>query len=465
MRDFYLCRLLLVILILPFFAGCGETFLDLKPNQRERVPNRLEDYLAVLNYTTILNQTSVHALAYFATDEFYMPDSRLAIFPTGMNNDYMMNAYLWNSTVYSGGETGAIDWHMGFRSINFANVVLDGLVSLDRLESPELFDQVKGMALFYRAYNYFKLTQLYCDAFNVNATDDILGLPLRLSSDPTLLVPRSSLKETYALIISDLSEAEILLPSKSANHYNPDKIAAHALFARIYLNMEDYAKAEDHADLALSAAPGLLNFNSLSFSNNYTFPRYGEGNPEIIFMSSLVNFPNFSPAGMNIDSNLLDLYNLGDLRKKAFFKVESTGEYTFRGSYHGDHLYFTGLTAGELHLISAESKLRLGKINQALDELNELRRHRYRPDSFVQYESNSEQEVLDWIIDERRKELVLRGQRWSDLRRLNKDPRYATTLKRVALGKEYTLPPGDRRWTWPLPEEAVRIGKLIQNPR
>ncbi len=56
-------------------------------------------------------------------------------------------------------------------------------------------------------------------------------------------------------------------------------------------------------------------------------------------------------------------------------------------------------------------------------------------------ETNTAQEALAMILAERKKELVARNLRWSDLRRLNNDPAFQVTLKQVIGQKEYMLPP------------------------
>ena len=74
--------------------------------------------------------------------------------------------------------------------------------------------------------------------------------------------------------------------------------------------------------------------------------------------------------------------------------------------------------------------------------------------------------TLTQILTERRKELVHRGCRWTDLRRLNMDPRFATTLTRTLLGATYTLPPNDSRYTLQIPSYIITAsnGSITQNP-
>ena len=52
--------------------------------------------------------------------------------------------------------------------------------------------------------------------------------------------------------------------------------------------------------------------------------------------------------------------------------------------------------------------------------LNWLRKHRMQSDQYVELSAVDTEEALDWVIKERRKELVLRGIRWEDLRRFSR---------------------------------------------
>ena len=74
--------------------------------------------------------------------------------------------------------------------------------------------------------------------------------------------------------------------------------------------------------------------------------------------------------------------------------------------------------------------------------------------------------ALTLILDERRKELAFRsGLRWSDLKRLNQDSRYAKTLSRKIGGQSYTLAPGDKRYAFLIPVSVVQMDGVAQNSR
>ena len=74
-------------------------------------------------------------------------------------------------------------------------------------------------------------------------------------------------------------------------------------------------------------------------------------------------------------------------------------------------------------------------------------------------------DALKKILTERRKELLLRGIRWTDLRRLNYDSQFATTLTRVVNTQIITLMPNDNRYVYPIPNDEILYSGVTQNPR
>lgn len=90
---------------------------------------------------------------------------------------------------------------------------------------------------------------------------------------------------------------------------------------------------------------------------------------------------------------------------------------------------------------------------------------RWKTGSFVPLTAATAEGALRLVLAERRKEMVGRGMRWLDLRRLNGDSRFAVTLKRDIAGTVYTLPPNSPRYTFYLPDIVVKTSGLTQNRR
>jgi hypothetical protein len=158
------------------------------------------------------------------------------------------------------------------------------------------------------------------------------------------------------------------------------------------------------------------------------------------------------------------MYDINDLRKTTYYTNIFSGRYNLKGSYSGSIIPFTGLATDELYLIRAESNAKAGNIAQAMDDLNKLLDKRYKTGTFTPLQANSQQEALQFIRDERRKELAFRGLRWSDLRRYNKEGANID-LHRVLNGQIYTLEHNSKLYILPIPPDVISRGDLINNDR
>lgn len=451
--------------VFALLSSCGKHYLDLKADHRQRVPQKLSDYQSMLDHTPTMNDMSSSNLALLGADEYYVTATQYNLLTNSSTDNFQKNGYIWAKDIYVGRESAQIDWTAGYNQILIANLALEGVDIIGRnAENETESDLLKGTALFFRALNYFRLAQLYAPPYNASTASTDLGLPLRTISDPTVKIPRSSLEETYKLILSDLHAAETLLPELPQVLFRPGKAALYALLTRVYMQLGDYKLALESADRSLAIQQTLTNFNSLTFTGNLTFPLNGANNVEVIFMSNAVSVAIIGNNFFNADSVLLNSYMEGDLRKNAYW-IQRGVMTQFKGSYKGSALYFTGFATDEVYLNRAECLARENQPALALEDLNKLRLHRFTPATYVALSSTDAEQVLDWVIAERRLELIMRGTRWEDLRRLNKASRHATTLVRQIGTTRYELKPGDSRWTWPLPIEAIQNGGYTQNLR
>ena len=160
----------------------------------------------------------------------------------------------------------------------------------------------------------------------------------------------------------------------------------------------------------------------------------------MLFPATGLYTPVLSQYVARVDSNLYLAYKNHDYRRTIFFQpnANDVDNYGFKGSYdNSDAQPFVGLTTSEVYLIRAESAVRTGKVNQALSDINMLLKNRIDADYFSPIAETDPDKLLRIVLEERRKELIFRGQRWSDLKRLNQDERFKKTLVRVIDGKEY----------------------------
>lgn len=435
-----------------FFAGCGDSFLDVKYDKRLEVAGTVKDYQAMLDAAITFNQ-NYPSLGEIGTTDYYLEDARWNNLPL-----IHRSAYIWQKEIFDPTETSS-DWNESYRRIHNANAVIEGVGSLSGQRAE--MDAIRGSALFYRGYALFELAQVFCRQWDGETASQHLGLPIRLKSDINHKVQRSTLRETYDAILADVQKAVPLLPESTLYRTRPSKAAAYGTLARIYLQMEHYDRAYKYADSCIRLFDELIDYNVIDRVKNYPFARLNE---EVLFHSSMLNSTAFSQAGLNAATELLDLYAPDDLRREAFFR-ETGGRITYKGSYNGSAVPFNGLTTAEVLLIRAESACRLGMPEIALADLDLLLRHRISSDSYVAPVISDDWELLLFILSERRRELAFRGIRWKDLRRLNRYSNLAVALERTVDGKVFRLEPNDKRYVLPIPYDALTKGGLEQNER
>jgi hypothetical protein len=116
-------------------------------------------------------------------------------------------------------------------------------------------------------------------------------------------------------------------------------------------------------------------------------------------------------------------------------------------------------------LIAAEGYSRSGNLEMGNLYLNELLRNRYDKESWEDLMIEEQEELLKRILLERRKELIGRGIRWSDLRRLNQETGSEITLERVIDGETYSLLPNDPLYVFPIPDVEIQRSGIAQNNR
>jgi len=156
------------------------------------------------------------------------------------------------------------------------------------------------------------------------------------------------------------------------------------------------------------------------------------------------------------------LFEPNDLRKAVFFNKTAENVHSFQ-SYNGAFGCFGGIAGDELYLMRSECLARQGKLKLALDDLNHLLSKRYIKGSFQPYVLNDKQQVLNLILLERKKELLFRGLRLMDIKRLNMEG-YNISVTRVVDGKTYTLKPNDPRFAMQIPKNIIDISGMQQNP-
>ena len=354
----------------------------------------------------------------------------------------------------------SFDWAVPYQQVFYANVALETLDNLEEI-FPEA-DGLRGEALFHRAHAYYHLLQQFAPAFRKEGGNEQLsGIVLKDSPDVNEPAIRSNLMKCYRQVIQDLNEAALLLPDFQLPKTRPSKASAFGMLGRVYLQTFEFPLAAASARKALDYYTDRLDFNTIDVNSNRPFVQFGK---ETIFYSETVTVSFIYSSQVFVDTVLIKQYAEGDLRLPAYYDEADSGMYLHRGRLSGNILAFGGLSTGEIELIAAEGYARSGDEEKARQFLNQLLRRRILPENFSAIDAAGGA-LVKTILMERKKELIGRGLRWPDLRRLNQETEHEVTVKRIKDNQEIILKPNSPYYVFPIPQEEIASSGIQQNER
>jgi starch-binding outer membrane protein, SusD/RagB family len=385
-------------------------------------------------------------------------------------------------------------WRRAYELIYGANKVIE---NVKEGTSPQL-DQLLGENLFLRAMAHFDLVNTFGRPYAQNQGSGP-GVMIRKDTDVSALPPRSTVKEVYDFIISDLTKAATLMNVRKNSSYVSREVAQ-ALLARVYLFKADNAKALEYANL-------VINSDRYKLVDTENYKRYftisNESNLETIFAirHTTVDDQAKGSIGSMYDGTgglgwgemyssesyrkLLDKYPQ-DVRhafQKPFYVKDAAGKDVL-ATRNGIPKYFIYKYSGqdgvqtlsspvylrlaEMYLIRAEANAKLGNAAAALDDVNLIRKRAglsgdalYSAGALKGHDS-----VLSVVLEERRIELAFEALRKFDVFR-NNLPLVRDYPGYHLLSGQNTqiIQPSDPRVVYFIPQQEIVLNpNLVQNP-
>jgi starch-binding outer membrane protein, SusD/RagB family len=432
-------------------------FLDKKSNQKLVIPSTVQDLQGLLDNYARVNQFNPGA-AEKSADDYYLTQADWA----AANPVADQRTYTWEKDVLF--VSGTNDWSNLYDNVYRANTVLYEMknIPVDTAGS-EQRNTCLGHAYFIRANAFLQALSIWSLAYNEATAATDLGIPLRLNPEFQTPSVRASVKQSYEQVLKDAKQAARLLPDQAIHPMRPNKPAALALVARTYLYMGNYDSCLYYAEWSLSVNKTLIDYNTLNANAAFPFaPRFS--NKEVLFESNLSSGALLTGSRLKVDSLLYRSYEANDLRKTIFFRNNNNGSYGFKGSYTGSASHFDGVAVNEVLLMKAECESRKSNAAEAMNTLNSLLIKRWKTGTFIPYAAATKEEALNKVLTERRKELLFRGIRWMDIKRLNREGAQIT-LTRVVGANTFQLQPNDLRFALPIPETVIQLTGMQQNPR
>jgi starch-binding outer membrane protein, SusD/RagB family len=359
-----------------------------------------------------------------------------------------------------------------------------------------------GEIYFLRAYYYFTLVKVFGDV--------PLFVDRRLTLADSKSLQRTAKATVYKQIETDLTNAIAVLPAVQAQKGRITKYAAQAMLGKVYLyqNKYDLAATTFEPIITSNAFSLVQNFGSIflatgengaesvfeiQYSNtspyyNWNYEKRGQGNYAVQQCGIRgLNGSNDMPYAQGWSTNLptqdlANAYATGDKRKAvtvldieayknanpAFGITYQVAPYKNTGLYNQKYLPRKGETSGQVELnylnnqriirfadvllMAAEANNKASAANdiKAQDYLNQVRRRAFGDNAHDV--SSTGTTLYQTILDERRMELAMEGDRFFDLVRTGK----ASSV----LGSKFVV---GKHEVFPIPQTEVDISGLKQN--
>lgn len=402
-------------------------------------------------------------------------------------------------------------WEDGYNLINKANLVIEGVTEAQEngiISEDEMNDYI-GQARFMRGITHFELLIQFARPYSDDPDD--LGVPYRdtpvnstESMDDALEDDnRKTIQEVYDKVLEDLDFAEDKITTTDLVRASSN--AAIAFKTRVYLNMRDWPSVISEAH-KLEGQYEIEDEPSTMFTDN-------SGNSESIF-----SIDQDSKGNAGVNGGLPNMYNdrellaispiiwnnedwLEDDKRRAvaddptdpddpgLIKDSNGTLYSAkykRPSTTSDLSPIMRYAEVKLNLAEAEARQN-GVTSDAVGDLNDVRdRSLADPDNqtYDEGDFDSDADLVQSVILERRIEFLAEGHRWGDIQRLqnddlapvdgipskhsNGDPdpdEYDAASGNTEFDGVSHIDYDDFRFVWPIPNSEMNVNDNIkQNP-
>ncbi|NSL87263.1 RagB/SusD family nutrient uptake outer membrane protein [Chitinophaga sp. Mgbs1] len=445
-------RLLTLGALFTAVSSCSK-FLDVKPKGK-LIPSEVADFDHLLDNSNIaqwvfLDNNSGCNLGYL-TDNLYLSDGIGNVNYKGNNHPNIDRywAYVFRQP-YKNPATSDYFWDWGtYRSMAYFNNVIEGVRGIPQLspEDQQYARRVIAQARVNRAWSYFITTLVYGPVYKPGTPNDTRTIPYVTSADVGAAMPDLSTQaQVFSQVANDVYAALPDVPEVTNWPSRPTKVAAQTLLAYYHLFTQRYDSVVYYANLAWTAASAggtdklIYDYNTFSWTDNTNVINSTIKAPDN-FLSAANSrehiFYRNTDGGAGRSSisypspEVIALFDQQrDLRFKYFFLTAPGYKTVYNGVTYDDGnriQYYRGskttMTAGfsypELLLMRAEGYARTNQLAAAISDLNTLRKYRYLTGTPL-LSGGTQDEVIQQVLDERRRELPLGGfKRFLDLKRL-----------------------------------------------
>ena len=477
------------------FSSCGSDFLDTIPTadvSTSLINQSLDNLYFALNgiHREQVSQES-GSQGYGGEPGFMVARDCSADDVTWLTNTWYKSANLnWQANASETNSNNARIWRVYYQWVMNANLILEGLENVEvGAGQEELYKQIKGEALTFRAYGHFQVAQLWAGRYVAGGANTHLGIPYRMDSKGGELA-RSTCKETYDYILADLDEAASLLAGIKVNDVNhfSEKVVW-GLKARVALAMQDYTNAAAWAEksIQLAEADGNALMGPDDLMNGFAdittktkeamYAAKTQDDQTVYFYSFYANMSwNFSSTAIrqgvkSINADTYDTMSETDLRRQWW---DPTGEMevplaSFAKNKYQNRKFTARATSNavgdvafmrlaEMYLNLAEAYARGGNDVKAQEVFTKFQVTR---DPSYAGNGNTGDALAEEIMNSRRIELWGEGFRYTDLKRLNLDLVRGRNFD-IAFCGFLEKKAGEKGWIWEIPNIETNYNPLCE---
>lgn len=368
-------------------------------------------------------------------------------------------------------------------------------------------EQYTGEVYTIRALAYSELLKNFCKAYDPATAQNELGVVLRKFYSEPEPARRASLYDSYEFVLDDLAMAEELLDEDNDAYstYFITKGVAHALHARVALNMQNWEDAIKYSTMLINhkndayslSAANVAYTGNLSFFDymwqydlateviwqlGFTTTSYGGALGQVFLNFTndyTYYYPDYVPAQW-----VLDLYSAGDMRYNAYFADITTGydhslTWPLLVKYYGNQNFISNaliyhvsmpkpFRLAEQYLIRAEAYCRQAKpdFSAASKDLATLRASRLTSGGNVALTADN---CIQTIAEERVRELYMEGFRLNDIKRWGKLYNNGEGFQRepqsnsLKEGSSLKIKADNPLFVWPIPQHEIEApGSEVQ---
>lgn len=384
-------------------------------------------------------------------------------------------------------------WYETYNAIAHANEVLAVINSIPAKTETELKrkNSIESEARLVRAYGHFMLVNLFAKHYTTNTAESDRGVPY-VETPETVFIKtysRNTVKEVYDKVEEDMLKGiELLDDSFFANSgkYHFNRNAALAFASRFYLFKKEYDKCIDYSTQLLGSDPG-------PFVRDLTSPEFQaasssiQGYPQLyssptqrsnlLLMRKISLIQRIDFAHGPTNDTYDDIFGPSafggtDQRENPSFvkgengvfpvRYESLFERSSLNSNVGTPYHIGIMFRGEEVLLNrAEALAERNKLTEARADLQVLAVRRYIGNISSINPSASKSFIQQVVQDERRREFLVQGMRWFDIKRFNIAVDHVLGDGTTVV----TLKSTDLRKVLQIPQSAIDVGGLKPNPR